>query len=114
MAADGVSLQTTISQLGNVAKTQLKEQAGQNQTGPLSDQVDKSKDLKVNRVKQAEKADKGRIEPDAEKQRERRRQKAKNAEKADETEAGKEAGQESVTDQDTLEQDRGLHIDTRV
>ncbi len=75
MAGDGVSLQTTISQLGSVAKTQLKGQQQNQQTAPLSDQLDKSKDLKVNRVKKAEKAEKGQIEPDARrKNRERKKQ----------------------------------------
>jgi len=80
MTGDGVSLQTTISQLGNVAKAQLKGQQQNQQTAPLSEQLDKSKDLKVNRVKQAEKAEKGQIDPDAgHKKRERKKKRLESA-----------------------------------
>jgi hypothetical protein len=73
MAGDGLSLQTTISQLGNVARTQLKGQQSNQPTSPLSEQLAQSKDLKVNRVKKADKSEKGRIQPDEEKEKEKER-----------------------------------------
>jgi membrane protein involved in colicin uptake len=73
MAGDGISLQTTLSQLGNVAKTQAKGQQSNPSTTPLSEQLDKSKDLKVDRVKQTEKAEQQRIDPDKQKERDKRR-----------------------------------------
>jgi len=128
MSGDGVSLQTTISQMGNVAKTQLKGQQ-QNQTAaPLSEQIDKSKDLKVNRVKQAEKADKGRIEPDAKK--EKRHGKKRRRKRRDKKKQGKQTSYqhheeaetiEAESEQDQVDQanpavpeELGQHIDTRV
>jgi hypothetical protein len=73
MAGDGISLQTTLSQLGNVAKTQAKGQQANPSTTPLSEQIDKSKDLKVDRVKKTDKAEQQRIDPDKQKEREKRR-----------------------------------------
>lgn len=77
MTGDGISLQTTIAQSGNVAKTQLKGQQQNQQTVPLSEQVDKSKDLKVNRVKQAVKAEHNKVDPDARRGKGQRRKKRK-------------------------------------
>ena len=87
MSGDGVSLQTTISQMGNVAKAQLKGQQQNQPTAPLSEEIDKSKDLKVNRVKQAEKTEKGRIEEDEQKK--KRADKKKDVEKKKKLAGGK-------------------------
>jgi hypothetical protein len=128
MSGDGVSLQTTISQMGNVAKTQLKGQQ-QNQTAaPLSEQIDKSKDLKVNRVQQAEKADKGRVEPDAKKEkdkgkkrRRKRRDRKNTGQQASQQHQGEMETNEADHEQDQVDQadtsthdELGRHIDTRV
>jgi len=98
--------------MGNVAKTQLKGQQGNQHTAPLSDQIDKSKDLKVNRVKQAEKAEKGRVNPDAEKEKKRRRRRRKRAAPnlagVEDSENGTE-----MEDPDEALSDIGLHVDTR-
>lgn len=128
MSGDGVSLQTTISQMGNVAKTQLKGQQ-QNQTAaPVSEQIDKSKDLKVNRVKQAEQADKGRIEPDEKKEkdkgkqrRRKRRNKKKHGQQSSHQHQEEAETVEARSEQDQADQaepslpgELGQHIDTRV
>jgi len=113
MAADGVSLQTSISQLGNVARTQVKsqQQANQNST-TFAEQVDQSKDLKVNRVKKAEKADKGKIDPDAEKERRRARQETADDESPQQ--AAEQTGEENdAEEQADSAREIGLNIDTR-
>ncbi|MFH1844451.1 MAG: hypothetical protein ABIF77_14725 [bacterium] len=113
MAADGVSLQTSLSQLGNVARTQVKSQQQANQnTTTFSEQVGQSKDLKVNRVKKAEKADKGKIDPDAEKDRQRAQQEA--AEEEKKQQAAEQTGEENDAEEQTdTAQEIGLNIDTR-
>jgi hypothetical protein len=73
MAGDGVSLQTTLVQLGHVAKTQAKGQHSPQATTPFSEQVAKEDELKVQRVKQTEQAVQQRVDPDAERDRRRRR-----------------------------------------
>ncbi len=78
MAGDGVSLPTTIAQMGSVAKTQARGQQGAQQAHPFADQLDKKDDIKVKRVKQTQKTDQQKINPDEEKDhRQRRREKRK-------------------------------------
>lgn len=116
MAGDGVSLPTTISQLGNVARTQLKGQQVNQQATPLSEQLDQSKDLKVNRVKQLEKADKGRVESDEEKERRRRHGQEEAASGGG---AVKESGEADAVEEETAEANAsaaegiGRLVDTR-
>ncbi|MFN2370533.1 MAG: hypothetical protein R6X35_16700 [Candidatus Krumholzibacteriia bacterium] len=76
MNSDGVSLPTTIAQLGSVAKTQSRAQQQAQPAAPFKEQLDRQEDLKVQRVKQAEAADHRRIEADEETpdKRKRRRQ----------------------------------------
>ncbi len=72
MAGDGVSLQTTIVQLGSVAQTQLKGQQTHHPTTPFSERLDASQDAKVQRVRKADEAERKRIDADAERERRRR------------------------------------------
>ncbi len=76
MNSDGVSLPTTLAQLGSVAKTQSRAQQQAQNVTPFKDQLDKREELKVQRVKQTEAADHQRIEAedDAPDKRQRRRQ----------------------------------------
>ena len=110
MVGDGISIQTTLSQLGNVARTQAKgQQAGQN-AAPLEDQLDKNKEMKVDRVKETEKTEKGRVDPDGKKEKEKRRAKK----------PGERDGEDESRDDEELEEEAtvspeglGMRIDTR-
>lgn len=73
MAGDGVSLPTTIAQMGSVAKTQARGQQGSHPATPFADQLDKKDDLKVKTVKETAKTDQQKINPDEEKEKDRRR-----------------------------------------
>lgn len=113
MNSDGVSLPTTIAQLGNVAKTQSRvQQQGQNVT-PFKDQLDRQEDLKVQRVKQAEAADHRRIETDEESpdKRQRRRQRRERKLLARDRSDGKPGAEDGadLQDQETV----GVLIDLR-
>ena len=122
MAADGVSLPTTIAQMGSVAKTQVKGQQTTQATTPFAEQLENKEDLKVQRVKEAEKAEKKRIDPDAERKdkRQRRRQRRRNKLLADLEDgerdgqpgeaAEDETGEQEAPDSETL----GSLIDLRV
>ena len=81
MVGDGISLQTNLAQLGNVAKTQAKSQPSPQATTPFSEQVAKQDDLKAQRVKQTEQIEKRQIDPDAERDRRRRRRLKRRAHK---------------------------------
>jgi hypothetical protein len=112
VAGGGVSLQTTIVQLGSVAQTQLKGQQAHHPTTPFSERLDANQDATVQRVRKADEAERKRIDADAKRER-RRRERATDegepeavvAAAADETapEAGPEGGENDV----------GRLIDTR-
>ena len=113
MAGGGVSLQTTIVQLGSVAQTQLKGQQAHHPTTPFSERLDANQDATVQRVRKADEAERKRIDADAKRERRRREHAADEGEPeaivaavaADETtpEAGPEGGENDV----------GRLIDTR-
>ena len=88
MAGDGVSLPTTLSQIGSVAKTQARGQQHAQQAQPFADQLEKKDELKPQRVKETEKAEKQKIDREKEKEgdrRRRRRQRRKEKSAAEET-----------------------------
>ncbi len=72
MSGDGVSLQTTISQSGAVARTQSKGQAAQQPAAPFSEKVDPGKDTHVERVRPGDRPEKGRVREDEERREGRR------------------------------------------
>ena len=62
-AGDGVSLPTTLAQMGSVAKTQAKGQQAATQTTPFADQLNKDDDLKVQRVQETNESQKQKLDP---------------------------------------------------
>ncbi len=69
VAGGGVSLQTTIVQLGSVAQTQLKGQQAHHPTTPFSERLDANQDATVQRVRKADEAERKRIDADAKRER---------------------------------------------
>ncbi len=67
MTSDGFSVKTTISQIANVARTQVKGQATQ-PVNPATDKLLKH-DKRVDRVKRGEEVQKHKINPDSERKR---------------------------------------------
>ena len=115
MSGDGVSLPTTISQMGSVAKTQARGQQAAQQTTPLTEQLAKSEQLKVRRVGETGEAEKRSVDPDAEKQdkrqqrRLRRQRKRRAAEKREEDANRDDAAQDGDADPERI----GSLIDLR-
>ncbi len=102
MAADGISVNTTLSQASNVARTQAKGQA--NQTDPAAASKTAQDDKRVDRVKQTEETDtRSRVDPDERRQREQ-------DEAADSRDAEVAAGDE--TEEDDAD-GVGRRLDTR-
>ena len=112
MASDGVSLPTTIAQMGSVAKTQVKGQQAAQPAAPFAEQLDKRDDLKVQRVKELAKTENQKIKPDEEKDKRRRRRQRRNRNLLAGSEEDLE-GQENNGEEPTEEnQDRvGILID---
>lgn len=74
MPGDGVSLPTTLSQMGSVAKTQARGQQSSPQVTPFSEQKDGQEELRIQRVKETTEAEKNRlIRQDEEKDKRKRR-----------------------------------------
>jgi hypothetical protein len=122
MPGDGVSLPTSLAQLGNAAKTQARGQQSSPQVTPFSQQKDGQEELKVQRVKETEAAEKNRVsrrdeEKDKRKRRRLKRRRKKEKPPADEVLQNHEAGNqgdgeenECLEDESTL----GGLIDLRV
>lgn len=73
MSNDGVSLQTTISQLGNVAKTQAKDQQTQQPATNQGEKLSESEELKTQRVQQTDQTDRKGVDPESSRRQQRRR-----------------------------------------
>ena len=116
-AGDGVSLPTTLAQLGNVAKTQAKSQHTPTQVTPFSEQLDKDDDLRVQRIKQAEEAEQNKIDPDQDNQDKRQRRRLKRERKRldDSSDEGSDANEnDDAEDTEGAEERLGVLIDMRV
>jgi len=75
VAGDGVSLQTNIAQLGNVAKTQARgQQAGGVAPGQAPTRDEDVQPLQ--KVRETEKSEKEKLDPEARRERDRRRRQA--------------------------------------
>lgn len=117
MAGDGVSLPTTIANLGTVAKTQAKGQQAAQPTTPFAEQMDKNDDLKVQRVKETEQAAKKKIDPDAEntdKRKRRRRRRNRKLIEAQERESNRDQTETDADQDEPVEESIGCLIDLRV
>lgn len=77
MPGDGVSLPTSVAQLGNVAKTQARAQQTATQVTPFSEQIKEQEDLKVQRVKEASEAEKNRVTAEDQEKDKRKRRRLK-------------------------------------
>ncbi|MFT5233696.1 MAG: hypothetical protein ACI9UK_000164 [Candidatus Krumholzibacteriia bacterium] len=95
-AGDGVSLPTTISQMGTVAKVQAQSQVIQTQSAPFSEQLAGKDELQVERIKESDESAEQKLNPDSNNsdKRKRRRLKRKRKELTD----NEDEEQESDTD----------------
>jgi hypothetical protein len=117
MPGDGVSLPTSVAQLGTVAKTQARAQQTATQVTPFSEQIKGQEDLKVQRVKETSEAEKNRVtgEDQEKDKRKRRRLKRQGKDKQNDLADGNpadsgETGSPSDSDSEKL----GSLIDLRV
>ncbi len=101
MPGDGVSLPTTLAQMGSVAKTQARGQQSSPQVTPFSEQKDGQEELRIQRVKETTEAEKNRlIKQDEEKDKRKRRRLKRTRKKGYHSKEEPGRGQQ---DQDTLD-----------
>ncbi len=103
MPGDGVSLPTTLAQMGSVAKTQARGQQSSPQVTPFSEQKADRDELRIQRVKETSKTDKTRVTRQDEENDKRKRRRLKRVRKRDKREQ-----------QDVDEERIGSLIDLRV
>ena len=115
MPGDGVSLTTTLSQMGNVAKAQARGQQAAPQVTPFSEQKDEQDELKVQRIKETVEAEKNRVtgESGEKDKRKRRRLKRHGRHPADHG-AGNQPPAEDENEEDRNTEEMGSLIDLRV
>jgi hypothetical protein len=106
-AGDGVSLPTTLSQMGSVAKTQAKGQQTATHTAPVPERMQADEDLRVNRVKETDgatqdKVDPNKDSPDKRKRRRLRRNRRLPGENDDEASDAAGAGEDDDGDAEKL------------
>ena len=73
MAGDGVSIQTNLVQLGNLAKAQSRGQAA-TQGPSVAQELQKHDVTAVDRVRETEKAEQDAVDPEQEQERRRKQQ----------------------------------------
>ena len=72
MSGDGVSLQTNLVQLGNVAKTTARSTQAPHGATPGSESADRRETARLHRVNEAEKAERQHVDPDHHRERDQR------------------------------------------
>lgn len=112
MSADGVSLPTTLAQMGTVAKAQARGQQGAQPAVPFQEQLEKKDELKVQRVHDAKAPEHRRIETEEEGLDKRQKRRARRQRKADA--AGAEAAAEDPPAGGPEEATLGARIDLRI
>ncbi len=83
MPGDGVSLPTTLAQMGSVAKTQARGQQSSPQVTPFSEQKADRDELRIQRVKETSKAEKARVTRQDEENDKRKKRRLKRVRKKD-------------------------------
>jgi hypothetical protein len=114
MSGDGVSIPTSLAQMGSVAKSQAQSQ---NTTAPASsfaEQMGKEDELKVQRVKEAQESAEAKVKRENEEKDKRKRRRLNRQRKtlADEDDSNEKSG---VEDNEDCEQEEiGCLLDLRV
>jgi len=92
MPGDGVSLPTTLAQMGSVAKTQARGQQSSPQVTPFSEQKQEQDELGVQRVKETTESEKNHVCRQAEEKDKRKRRRLKRNRRKPDHPNGKNCG----------------------
>ena len=114
MSGGGISLPVSIAQMGSVAKTQAQGQQAAQQTRPLDTRKEQQEAFKVDRVRETEKSEKGRVDPDEERLDKRQKRRLKRSRKKLAGEGDDRAETSSHTRTDEKTEELGTLVDCRV
>ena len=114
MSGDGVSIPTSLAQMGNVAKSQARSQNTAAPATPFAEQMGKKEELKVQRVKETQESTEAKVKREKEEKdnRKRRRLNRKKKNLTQDSELVEE--QISEEDEDRKEEEIGCLLDLRV
>jgi hypothetical protein len=73
MSGDGVSLQTSLVQLGNVAKTTARSTQAPHGATPANEPADRREIAKLHRVNETDKTERQQVDPDRRREQEHRK-----------------------------------------
>ena len=113
MAGDGVSMPTQLAQLGSVAKSQAQTQQASQPATSFSDQLSKKDALKAQRVKEINKSEKGRINPNEDKRRKRKKRRLDKKLRKGLADSENPENPDLHLDEEDSEEEIGLLVDLR-
>lgn len=114
MPGGGISLPVSIAQMGSVAKTQAQGQQAAQQTRPLDTRKEQQEAFKVERVRETEKTDHGRVDPDEERLDKRQKRRLKRSRKKLEGQGKERGATTSPVRSDEEIEELGTLVDCRV
>lgn len=113
MAGDGVSMPTQLAQLGSVAKTQARAQQASQPATSFSEELSKKDSMKTQRVKEAQKTEKGHINPDEDRRQKRKKKRLEKKIQKNLADGNNPEGDELLQDDEECEEELGLLVDLR-
>jgi len=113
MSGDGVSMTTTLSQMGNVAKSQAQNQNTAASTNQFAEQLGKQDELKVQRVKETQESADAKVKREKDEKDKRKRRRLNRQRKALDTEVDLNE-KTDLADENIQEDEIGCLLDLRV
>ncbi len=113
MSGDGVSMPTQLAQLGSVAKTQARALQASQPATSFSEQLDKKDALKTQRVKEVQKTEKGRINPDEDRRQRRKKKRLEKKNQKNLADGENPENGELLVEDENNEEEIGMLVDLR-
>lgn len=113
MAGDGVSMPTQLAQLGSVAKTQAQTQQAAQPATSFSEELSKKDELKAQRIKEAQKSEKGHINPDEDRRKKRKKKRKEKKIRQNLAEGDNPESEDLLQDEESPQEELGLLVDLR-
>lgn len=114
MSGDGVSIPTSLAQMGNVAKSQARSQNTTAPATPFAEQMGKKEELKVQRVKETQDSAEAKVTREKEEKDNRKRRRLNRQKKNLTQDPDLTKEQASEEEEDSQEEEIGCLLDLRV
>ncbi len=114
MSGDGVSIPTSLAQIGSVAKSQAQNQNTATPATPFSEQIGKEDELKVQRVKETQESEEAKVKREKEEKDKRKRRRLNRQRKTLHGQSDMEEQNELGEDDECAQEELGCLLDLRV